>query len=132
MHLLFLGLIISFNLTAKEVSLTFDDAPMNDNSIFTGNERTKILIDVLKRNKIKTVFFSVSSNLVKSNGLERMKKYEEAGHLVANHTHAHINFDEISVEEYVQDFDKADKLLRQFKNFRPWFRFPMLRHGTLL
>lgn len=129
---LFIGIIISFSVYAKEVALTFDDAPMGDMSVYTGNERTKILIEVLERHKIKTVFFSISSNLKKSNGLERMNKYETAGHLIANHTHTHPNFDETSIEQYIENFDTADKLLRKFKNFRPWFRYPMLRHGNTI
>ena len=127
---LLLGLIISFNIAAKEVALTFDDAPLPDRSLYTGNERTKILIDVLKKHEIETVFFSITSNLTDSNGLERMRKYEAAGHLIANHTHTHPNFDQTSIVDYIQDFDKADDLLRHFKTFRPWFRYPMLKHGN--
>ena len=127
---LFFGVIISFSIHAKEVALTFDDAPMGDMSVYSGDERTRVLIEVLERHKIKTVFFSISSNLKKSNGLERMNKYQAAGHLIANHTNTHPNFDETSIEKYIADFNTADEILRQFKNFRPWFRFPMLRHGN--
>jgi peptidoglycan/xylan/chitin deacetylase (PgdA/CDA1 family) len=121
---LFFGVIISFSIHAKEVALTFDDAPMGDMSVYSGNERTKVLIEVLERYKIKTVFFSISSNLKKSNGLD---KYQAAGHLIANHTNTHPNFDETSIEKYIEDFNTADEILRQFKNFRPWFRFPILK-----
>ena len=79
---LFFGVIISFSIHAKEVVLTFDDAPIGDMSVYSGNERTRVLIEVLERHKIKTVFFSISSNLKKSNGLERMNKYQAAGHFI--------------------------------------------------
>ena len=52
---LFFGIIISFSIHAKEVALTFDDAPMGDMSVYSGNERTRVLIEVLERHKIKTV-----------------------------------------------------------------------------
>lgn len=121
-----------FLVDAKEVSLTFDDAPMADSSLYSGDERTRILIDVLKKHRIQTVFFSISGNLEKSNGLERMKRYVDAGHLIANHTHTHPNYNQLSFKDYAENFDKADSALRGFKTFRPWFRFPMLKHGETI
>lgn len=117
---------------AGELALSFDDAPMGDMSLYSGNKRADILIKKLEKYGIQTVFFSVAGNLKFKDRLVRMKKYDSAGHLIANHTLTHPNFNKTPLIDYVQGFDKADGLLRQFKNFRPWFRFPYLKHGENL
>lgn len=126
------ALLFSFRVSSTEVALTFDDAPMRDMGVYTGDERTQKLIKVLQKYKIQTVFFSSTSGFTRYNGLERMKAYDQAGHFIANHTHTHPNYDKTSTQDYIADFDKAHNLLAEFKNFKPWFRYPMLRHGNTL
>jgi peptidoglycan/xylan/chitin deacetylase (PgdA/CDA1 family) len=129
--LILFSLIIN-QVTAGELALSFDDAPMGDMSLYSGVKRTEILISKLKKYQVKTVFFSVAGNLAKEGRLERMKSYDKAGHFIANHTLTHPNFNKTPLIEYIQGFNKADKLLRQFNNFRPWFRYPYLKHGETL
>jgi len=128
--LLIFTVIFSRTLYSGEVALTFDDAPMGDMEIYSGKERTQKLIGILKNHNIQTVFFSVTNNLGKDDGLERMRQYDRAGHFVANHTHTHLDYDNTTVEDYIKNFDIAHNLLVQFLNFKPWFRYPMLHHGN--
>ncbi len=65
-------------------------------------------------------------------GIQRLQTYSNAGHIIANHTHSHPDFNALSFDEYKDDFLQADRQLRQFKTFRPWFRFPYLREGDTL
>lgn len=115
--------------SAKEIALSFDDAPKADGHLYTGAERTRRVIEILKKHGIQTVFFSNSSKLGQSDGHERMRAYAEGGHIVANHTHSHPNLDKVSVERFLEDFDEADRRLRAFPTFMPWFRFPYLHEG---
>lgn len=117
---------------SNQVALSFDDAPMRKMEINSGKARTERLLSVLQKYKIQTVFFSVTSNFDTDDGLERMKLYDEAGHFIANHTHTHPNFDETPTDDFIDNFNKAHMQLTQFKNFKAWFRFPMLRHGNTL
>jgi len=88
-----------------------------------------MLINVLKEKKVEQVaFFSVSKNL-NAEGIERLHAYSDAGHIIANHTHSHPDINKLDLEEYKQDFLKANSLLSQFKNFKKLFRFPYLREG---
>lgn len=127
--IIFILTLLSLRGYSAHVALTFDDAPMGDMELYTGQERTQILIDILGKYNIQTVFFSNSIKMKKYNGLERMKMYDKAGHIIANHTHAHPDFHKVSIEDYIFNFNKADSLLKRFKNFRPWFRYPFLRQG---
>ncbi|WP_196139563.1 polysaccharide deacetylase family protein [Aliikangiella sp. G2MR2-5] len=119
-------------LHSKEIALTFDDSPRFATGYFSGSERAKKLIRTLKQHEVQQVaFFSVSKRLDEE-GISRLKMYSDAGHIIANHTHTHSDFNQLSLEEYSQDFEQADLLLRQFDNYRKWFRFPYLREGDTL
>lgn len=117
---------------AKEVAFSFDDAPMRKMALYSGKQRTERLLSVLREHQIQAVFFTLTNNFSRENGLERMKLYDKAAHLIANHTHTHPNFDKTSLKDFKDDFDKAHARLTQFNNFRAWFRYPMLRHGDTL
>lgn len=114
---------------AKEIAITFDDSPRNASGYFDGPTRAKTLINELKKHNVEqVVFFSVSKRLDEE-GIQRLKTYSDAGHIIANHTHSHPNFNDLPLKEYQQDFLIADKKLKEFDNFQKLFRFPYLREG---
>jgi peptidoglycan/xylan/chitin deacetylase (PgdA/CDA1 family) len=67
--------------------------------------------------------------LTPSKGITRLQAYSQAGHIIANHTHSHPDFNKMTVEEYAQNFLLADSELKRFKGFKKLFRFPYLRDG---
>ena len=117
-------------LHANEIALTFDDAPRGDELIYSGVERTQKIIDVLKQHGIQTMFFVNTNRFPHAKGAERIAAYSKAGHLIANHTHSHLQLKDAPVKAFLEEIDRADKLLRPFPTFRPWFRFPNLGEGT--
>ncbi|GAA4358234.1 polysaccharide deacetylase family protein [Kangiella marina] len=126
---LLLSYLLSFALFSKEIAITFDDSPRGASGYFDGPTRAKTLIKALKDHKVEQVaFFSVSKRL-DDEGIKRLKSYNDAGHIIANHTHSHPDINKLSLDEYSADFLKADKRLSQFDNFEKWFRFPYLREG---
>ena len=116
----------------KEIAITFDDSPRAAQGYFDGPTRAKKLIKNLKDHDVNQVaFFSVSKRLDEE-GVKRLTAYNDAGHIIANHTHSHPNINDLSLEEYKAEFLLADSLLNSFTNFRKWFRFPYLREGGTL
>ena len=114
----------------KRIALTYDDAPMGQGVVFTGIERTQRLIAQLKSADTGPVaFFVTTRGLDESEGHARIKAYASAGHLIANHSHAHIGASTISAAAYMADIDKAEMKLQDFDNRRAWFRFPFLDEG---
>lgn len=129
---LFIFILAFFNINstyAKDISLSFDDAPRGDSEIFTGIERTAALIKSLKRVKAPEVAFYCNTSSFNSEGVKRIQSYIDAGHLIANHTHSHPSLNKIPLNEFTADFLKADSILREYSNFRRWFRFPFLHEG---
>jgi peptidoglycan/xylan/chitin deacetylase (PgdA/CDA1 family) len=114
---------------AREIALTFDDAPMPDSPVMTGEARTPMLIEALKKAGVKqTAFFAVPRSRTAAE-LSRLTAYARAGHLIANHSNTHRNLRDLTAEEYLGDIAAADAILKSMPNFRAWFRFPFLSEG---
>lgn len=123
--------LIAQTVFAGEVALTIDDAPVGDQALYTGLQRTERFISILKKYNIQTVFFSNSRQLPFDHGLERMNSYAKAGFFIGNHTHSHFGLDKTEdVQEYLKDIDKADELLKGFPTFKKWFRYPFMQEGN--
>lgn len=122
-------LICSINVQAKELALTFDDAPRDASGYFDGTTRAIRLIQELKEHQVDQAAFFVTTENLDEEGKARINTYADAGHILANHTHSHPDFNQLTLDEYIQDFVMADKELSAFKNTRKLFRFPYLREG---
>jgi peptidoglycan/xylan/chitin deacetylase (PgdA/CDA1 family) len=120
--------ILSYQLSAQEIAITFDDAPTPDGPLFSGTERARRILGHLKNNEIQAAFFIVTGGINSANQ-ERIAKYAGAGHLIANHTHSHRRIHEMGTQAYWNDVRTADSILRTFKGFVGWFRYPFLDEG---
>jgi peptidoglycan/xylan/chitin deacetylase (PgdA/CDA1 family) len=115
--------------TAREIAITFDDAPTNDTATFTGEERTMRLIAALKAAGIEQAAFFCVPRGKPAAELTRLSAYAAAGHIIANHSNTHRDLRSLPADEYLADIAAADAALKGFANFRPWFRFPFLAEG---
>lgn len=115
--------------TTKEISFSFDDSPRFATGYYDGPTRAKLLIEELKRHNIEQVaFFAVAGNMDEEEK-KRLQQFNDAGHLIANHTLTHPNFNKTSLEDYRNNVQQNHELLKGYSNFIPWFRFPYLREG---
>jgi peptidoglycan/xylan/chitin deacetylase (PgdA/CDA1 family) len=121
-------IVLTYQLPAQEIAITFDDAPTPDGPLFSGPERAGRILSHLKNNKVEAAFFVVTGSINAHNN-ERIGKYARAGHLIANHTHTHQWIHEIGTRAYANDVKTADSILRTYKGFVGWFRYPFLDEG---
>ncbi len=105
---MFPSLIWKMNETEKLIYLTFDDGPIP--------ETTEWILDTLKQFNAKATFFCVGDNVRKYPDL--FNKILNYGHLVGNHTYNHLNGWNTSIEEYIDNIEKAAKLIKS-ELFRP-------------
>ena len=113
----------------KQIALTLDDSPRAAGGYLDGPTRAKKLLSALKAHDVPQVaFFSVSTHL-NGEGLARLQAYNDAGHLIANHTHDHPDFNTVTLTQYRESFTQADRALASFSNKTKLFRFPYLREG---
>jgi len=121
--------LLSFTAHAREVSLSFDDCPRKTGKLMTGMERAKKLVDELIKADVKQVAFFCNSPAREKDGVERLKFFANADHIIANHSLNHDDLNTTDTDLYNKRIGLAHEELKDFPNFRKWFRFPFLREG---
>jgi peptidoglycan-N-acetylglucosamine deacetylase len=123
-------LLFTCNINAKEVALSFDDAPRRITGHFSGLERAQALIKQLHDAEVKDAVFFCNSARINSETKKIIEYYNDSGFTIGNHTHSHVNFNTLSFTDYSEDFLKADHFLSKYSNFSHLFRFPYLKEGN--
>lgn len=117
-------------LDQKTIALSFDDAPRGQGPVWSGDQRAEQLLKSLQRANVdQVVFFVTPRNFEREGSRERIERYGQAGHLIANHSNTHPWLNKSDPQEYLADIDGAETLLVDMPNHRPWFRYPYLDEG---
>lgn len=117
------------NAVAGEIALTFDDAPLPGSEVMDGGERTRRIIDGLRKAKVPEALFYVTAKHITAESKSRLEQYTAAGHSLANHSYEHLSANKVPVDEFLVDAYKAHLSLKSFDNVLPLFRFPYLHYG---
>jgi peptidoglycan-N-acetylglucosamine deacetylase len=115
---------------AKELALSFDDAPLPDSDLMTGDARAEAIISGLAEAGVPRVVFFANPGRPTPNGESRLRRYAAAGHFLANHSLTHPNLDDLTAEDYLANVAAADAQLRGLPHYRHWFRYPYLSEGA--
>lgn len=115
---------------SREIAFSYDDPPWRDTAIMTGVDRTEALIAALDEADVEGAAFFAVTERIDASGAARLRAYAKAGHVIANHSHSHMNLHTAGVDAFLDDVRTADSILRAHDGFRPWFRFPYLNHGS--
>ncbi|HLE11657.1 MAG: hypothetical protein A2504_00495 [Bdellovibrionales bacterium RIFOXYD12_FULL_39_22] len=116
---------------AKEIALTFDDAPMGTSWHFESSARTEILIKKLKGLGVPPViiFANACNREDSASVILQLTKYKDAGHLIGNHTCSHPRLDDIGFEKYIKNIEQNEKLLTPLLMGVTFFRYPFLNES---
>jgi len=116
---------------AKEIALSFDDAPMDSSQHFETHARTEMLIKKLKILNIPSViiFANPCKREDSKSVIQQLKKYRDAGHVIGNHTCTHPRLDDLGFSKYSKDIEKADKILSPLFSGQKFFRYPFFNEG---
>jgi len=113
--------------TNNKILLTFDDGPTEAVTI-------KIL-NILKANNIKSIFFCVGNNIKKHPSL--VQNIIDDGHLIANHTMSHKMLTKMSREESIREIGAVNDLMKEKFNYivkycrPPYGRFNLKTNNIL-
>jgi peptidoglycan/xylan/chitin deacetylase (PgdA/CDA1 family) len=126
-------LFFTVSLEAKEIALTFDDAPAVSTEYFSSLARTKTLIKSLSELNVPPVmiFANPCRGETEEAAIQQLELYRSAGHLVANHTCSHPRLNDVGFDTFTKDTLKADQLLTDLQVGQKFFRFPYLNEGQL-
>lgn len=106
-----------------EVAITMDDPS-------PGSKDARIL-QALGEAKVKAALFVCGMRVDSDDGKALVKRWSDAGHLIANHSYSHLSFNskKMSASAYAADFAKAEPLIAGLPGFRKLFRHPFLKEG---
>jgi peptidoglycan/xylan/chitin deacetylase (PgdA/CDA1 family) len=130
----FSGFTLKSSLAAKsrpQVSVTMDDFSWGNAVRLSATERNQAILKTLDSYSIKAALFVVGRNIDNEEGKQLLKAWNDAGHLIANHTYSHRNYNNpaVTAAVYEEDILRAEALLKEFPRFQKYLRFPMLKEG---
>lgn len=116
---------------APQFAITMDDFFWQDSLKLTGAQRNEAILGTLHKHSIKAALFVIGRNAEDDEGKQLLSAWDRAGHVIANHTYSHRNFNapDADVKGYQDDILRAEVLLKDFSRFRKYLRFPMLKEG---
>nr|WP_320022236.1 M1 family aminopeptidase [uncultured Draconibacterium sp.] len=116
------------------IAFSFDDGSTRDRSIYSASEWNTMIRKQLKDNKIQAVWFVAGKSMDSEIGRQLLSKWDADGHIIANHTYSHFNYNDSSMtsKTYIEDIQKCDSLISDYENYSKIFRFPYLNGGNTI
>lgn len=106
------------NTSKKEIAITFDDGVLNP-------IQSNRVLDILKQYKVPATFFCIGKNLTSKEQVQVLKRMDQEGHIIGNHSFSHANFfDFFPSERVVQEILDTDKIIQEHLNKQPLFFRP--------
>src|ERR1044071_1354300 len=114
-----------------QFSITMDDFNWRNAVKLTATERNQAILDTFRSRSTKAALFVIGRNIESGEGKQLLSPWNQAGHMIGNHTYSHRNFHapESNVKDYEDDILRAEALLKDVPQFKKFFRFPMLKEG---
>jgi peptidoglycan/xylan/chitin deacetylase (PgdA/CDA1 family) len=120
----------AFGAAQPQVAITMDDF-----NLFGETDEEKeanshaILAALGARSNLKAAAFIRGRSVDNEVGKRILQAWNDAGHLIANHTYSHWYYHERGVEEFEADILRCEELTKNYPRFARLFRFPMLKEG---
>lgn len=86
-----------------KVALTFDDGP---SAVYTPK-----LLDGLKQRGVHATFFLIGKNIEIGENAQIVKREQEEGHLIGNHTYNHVKITELDEASAYQELKKTNEII---------------------
>ena len=116
---------------SPRIAITMDDFNWANAVHQPVADRNRSILDTLRAHSVKSAIFVIGRNLEDEQGKELLKAWNDAGHLIGNHTYSHQNYNSpsMTLQSFKEDIVHAEELLTSFTGFQRYFRFPMLKEG---
>jgi len=128
---LFVFNAVLFPQDKSSVCFTFDDGSPKDILEYKYEQWNQMILDCLKEHKLQAIFYVCGKNVNNVEGKNILESWDKANHIIANHTYSHLiyNTQENNYAIFRDDILRCDSLISGYKNYRRYFRAPMLKYG---
>jgi peptidoglycan-N-acetylglucosamine deacetylase len=119
----------------REIAITMDDLPLvasrmnTPGNIQRSTERFNQIVENFQKYKVPVIGFVIAGAIEKGQWAF-LDQFRQAGFMLGNHTYSHYDLDQVSAEKYINDIDRADKILAPILTSPKYFRYPYLAEGN--
>lgn len=114
---------------APQFAITMDDFNWRNPVFLTAEQRNRAILETLSVHKAKAALFVIGRNADGPEGLSLLQKWDDAGHVIGNHTYSHPSLNRISATEFENEIARTELILIGLNHFRKLFRYPALKEG---
>jgi peptidoglycan/xylan/chitin deacetylase (PgdA/CDA1 family) len=113
------------------IAVTMDDPATTLGPNLSWKDANRALLDTLEKWNLKIALFVCGMRIDSPAGKELLGQWDEAGHLICNHSHSHLDFNspKTTYDDFVVDFDRNEPLIKPYRRFTRLFRYPSLKEG---
>jgi peptidoglycan-N-acetylglucosamine deacetylase len=116
-----------------QIAITMDDFNWNKSLKLSPSQRNHAILGALKSHgNLKAALFVVGRFIDNDNtGKALLREWDDAGHLIGNHSYSHkyLNGEKVTAEIFDADIIKGEEVIKTFPHFQKRFRFPYLKEG---
>lgn len=120
------------NRNKPKIAFSVDDGQLEDIGKFKFQTWNQMMLDNLKKNNVKAIFFPSYANKSSQKGYKLMESWNNEGHIIGNHTFNHVDFNDQSknLAIFKQELLSNEDRVGKYSNFKKIFRFPYLNEGN--
>jgi len=113
------------------IAVTMDDPTTAVSPNIAWREANRAILDTLDKWSLKVTLFVCGMRIDSAQGKELLGQWDEAGHLICNHSYSHFNFNaqKRTYEDFAADFERNEPLIKSYHHFTRLFRYPFLKEG---
>jgi peptidoglycan/xylan/chitin deacetylase (PgdA/CDA1 family) len=115
-----------------EIAFTFDDPSRGRKANLGWHQINENILASLASHKIKSALFACGMRVDNSDGQQLVADWDRDGHLIANHSYSHLNFNsgETTLAEFEADALKNEPVIHSCDHFTRLFRYPFFKEGN--
>ncbi len=113
------------------VAITMDDPTTSVSRNIAWRDANRAILDTLQKWNLKAALFVCGMRVDSPQGKELLGQWDDAGHLICNHSYSHFNFncERRSYDDFAADFERNEPLIKPYRRFTRLFRYPFLKEG---
>jgi peptidoglycan/xylan/chitin deacetylase (PgdA/CDA1 family) len=113
-----------------QLAITMDDPRTALDSVMRWPEANSRILKAIASRDVRAALFVCGHRIDDSDGTKLVTAWDQAGHLVCNHSYSHPPYTErTSYSDFAVDFLKNEKVIAGYHNRTSLFRYPFLKEG---
>jgi len=112
-----------------EIAVTFDDPKTAQLAGLPWQQINERILATLARHRLQAMLFVCGMRVDSEAGRALVAAWDQAGHLIGNHSYSHWNIDDHPLEAFEADLIRNEPLIRSYRHFTRSFRFPFFKEG---